>query len=845
MKKQLLSLVLTFGLFSVINAQNWTFEGNQKFTSFASDGAITHNSAGNTFVAFADVLDANKVHVKKYDGNSWVSVGSGAASTGSADLISITTNPTTGQPWIAYKNTTSEEIDVIKFDGATWSLDGSFSNGTDVAAYQTQIKVSGSGVAYVTSTTNAYANQNCIFYTNKSGTWAPVFTQVVSGTVDLLDTNSLYYNKRNYPTGTATYKRTFNGTSWTAPTLVKDAKNVGYSPAAISIATTSDWLNQVVTSGVIYETPAGSKTYSSTNIASNSTAYSMKFRKNAIDDGMYLFYLDNASNVVLKKRTAAVWSTLPTAGIDLSTLNNDKFAKMSINPVTGNIHVVYNDAGQISVKYYKLPPALSRVYVDENAVGTGDGSSWQDAYTDLTTALKTGVGSTTTEVWIAKGVYTPDASDRTISFGIDKKGLAIYGGFAGTETTLSERDPSLNLTVLSGDLSGNDDNTISFTNALRSENSFCVVRISADSTLLDGLTIVDGHANGSTGQQGGGALIKDPTVNTLNLVDCVFKNNVGTKGGGAVFSTFSVNGSALIQSCEFSNNLATYGGAYYIYPVANDTITVEVQNSLFTNNRVSNSTGSSNDGYGGSAGWVRAYGASSKVAATFVNNTYAQNSDIGSHSSAVGHVATLGISQTSGVMEGKVYNCIFWDNTGANNAVAKAVDRINSTFPATLIVTNSLDEDAFSAVTVKLNYLSTDPMFVSNTDFSIQSGSVAENAGDNSKVPAGLTTDFDGGTRILNTTVDMGAYEQGNVITNVSETVLNSVRLFPNPSSDFVSVGTEVAIESIKVLDLNGKQVYFEKGDIRTIDVSGFVAGIYLFEVKQNGNANYFKLAKK
>ena len=108
-----------------------------------------------------------------------------------------------------------------------------------------------------------------------------------------------------------------------------------------------------------------------------------------------------------------------------------------------------------------VPRAQAQIYVDADANGASDGSSWTDAYTNLQDALSIATG--TDQIWIAAGTYTPtvplDAGDaRTATFYIsgDQDGLTIYGGFAGTETALSERDLVANKTLLSGDLNGDD-----------------------------------------------------------------------------------------------------------------------------------------------------------------------------------------------------------------------------------------------------------------------------------------------------------------------------------------------------------------------------------------------------
>src|SRR5689334_24327169 len=94
-----------------------------------------------------------------------------------------------------------------------------------------------------------------------------------------------------------------------------------------------------------------------------------------------------------------------------------------------------------------------------------------------------------------------------VSFSL-KSGVAIYGGFAGTETQLSQRNPATNVTVLSGDLNGDDN---SFTN--NGENSLHVVTaISTDSSaILDGFRIGHGNADASTTfpDESGGGMLND------------------------------------------------------------------------------------------------------------------------------------------------------------------------------------------------------------------------------------------------------------------------------------------------------------------------------------------------
>ena len=107
-----------------------------------------------------------------------------------------------------------------------------------------------------------------------------------------------------------------------------------------------------------------------------------------------------------------------------------------------------------------LRPAHAQIYVDKSANGANDGTSWTDAYTDLQDAI--GNASSSSEIWVAEGVYTPDpgGTDQSKSFTItgQKDGIEVYGGFDATESTRSDRAPKENRTILSGDIDG-DDNT--------------------------------------------------------------------------------------------------------------------------------------------------------------------------------------------------------------------------------------------------------------------------------------------------------------------------------------------------------------------------------------------------
>ncbi|MCH7702167.1 MAG: hypothetical protein IID37_10810 [Planctomycetes bacterium] len=110
------------------------------------------------------------------------------------------------------------------------------------------------------------------------------------------------------------------------------------------------------------------------------------------------------------------------------------------------------------------------IFVKADADGNNDGTSWENAFTDLQDALAASEGGD--QIWVAAATYNPDGpgGDRTATFQLIS-GVGLYGGFAGGETELDERDPDLNVTILSGDLNGDD--RLDFAN--NEENSYHVV----------------------------------------------------------------------------------------------------------------------------------------------------------------------------------------------------------------------------------------------------------------------------------------------------------------------------------------------------------------------------------
>jgi hypothetical protein len=194
-------------------------------------------------------------------------------------------------------------------------------------------------------------------------------------------------------------------------------------------------------------------------------------------------------------------------------------------------------------------------YVNHAATGTNTGTAWVDAFTDLSSALA--VAQPGDEIWVATGTYFPTSgTDRTATFRL-KDAVNIFGGFVGVETSRSEREWQVNPTVLSGDLSKNDNDNVRTDEPLRTDNSFHVVTAIdvGSSTILDGFSIVGGNANVYPYENGAGLYNERSHLTLSNLS---FTHNSALYHGGAIFNIRS--SPTLTHTTVISNYSAQYGG---------------------------------------------------------------------------------------------------------------------------------------------------------------------------------------------------------------------------------------------------------------------------------------------
>ncbi len=461
----------------------------------------------------------------------------------------------------------------------------------------------------------------------------------------------------------------------------------------------------------------------------------------------------------------------------------------------GNPRIV-NSIVDMGAYEHQLPRVI---YVDDDAPPGGDGLTWPTAYKYLQDALDdAGTGD---EIWVSAGTYYP-TYDYRLGIGSRgkhfrmKNGVAIYGGFDGTETSLAERNVQNNETILSGDIGTSGDNT---------DNCYHVFYhpsgTNLDATaILDGFTVTSGNAgDNSEPHNDGGGMYNDYSSPTVT--NCTFSGNLAGWSGAGMYNDNS--SSPIVTNCTFSGNSAHYdiagGGGMYNLDSSSPTVTgcsfvdnsADIGGGMF-NNHNSNPTVSRCTFVGNSAsfdgGGMYNMGNSSPIVTncTFTGNSaysdgwgggggmYNSSSSLTVTNCTFG--GNLAIYNGGGMYNEwsnnlTVTNCILWGNTASEGN--EIYNDISYPVISYCDITGSGGSGAgwnsfpFLGLDGGGN-IDAEPLFIDadgadNTpgteddNLRLQAGSLCIDVGDNSAVTA--ATDLDGNPRIVNDTVDMGAYE--------------------------------------------------------------------------------------
>jgi len=459
----------------------------------------------------------------------------------------------------------------------------------------------------------------------------------------------------------------------------------------------------------------------------------------------------------------------------------------------------------------QTPDANGRIYVNASITGgTGSGNTWTNAVSnlvDVVSAAKT--NASIKEIWVAQGTYYPSlTSNRDDFFYITRNDLKLYGGFAGTETLLSQRNISTNITILSGNL-GNPAST--------SDNSYHIMVIDAlntpidNSTQIDGFTFQDGNASAGSvlddyfPRYSGSAILVYPSDynNSPLISNNIFKDNSQYQSGALSIDRNTASSNATkVQNCYFYNNYSKYaGGALSVLNYSEtDNSNVEITDCIFEENIVDNTSQGGSTGGTGAAIRAYTYGGGNNVT---INRSKFINNKIGSNTSYSGTYKGTAIAAGNGstviVVNSLIYadeiyiplynssssltfinstvynpdggtllattspvlnsiqNSVFW--MGGNS-----VDAIDGS-GTTVTAANSVIFPKYNVTLNGSNIYTSNPLFtdIASGDFTLQSASAAVNMGSNilytSNGGSLNDTDLAGNDRIKGGSIDMGAYE--------------------------------------------------------------------------------------
>lgn len=498
----------------------------------------------------------------------------------------------------------------------------------------------------------------------------------------------------------------------------------------------------------------------------------------------------------------------------------------------------YNPGWTVDVQSSYSENCIPTVYyVDANATGANDGSSWSDAFTNVTDALA--LTNLNDAVWVAKGTYT--LADKNTPIAVNTDEVDIIGGFAGTETTLADRDltaiHTTNATIFTGDINGDDIDGDFSSN--KTDNAERLFELRTSNVTFDGIifeNIYDTSLSGGIEENGVIFIPNNLNANNLKIKNSVFRNNYSN---GYLLKIRKFNLGLLIENTKFINNtIVDRGLVLLVSDNTNGYIFTRWANVLVADNDINLSALEVN----------RADLSNGNTLDVVINNSTFVNNDYNStHGNSI-------MASGNGSLNLNVYNSIFWDNT--TNGIASTRDISNGAETNyDVVVANSIanlssnagTNGTFSATNVTTLDPATDNL---NLDAEYKPTSVSNyivDQGDNAYYDEALFGDIDlsGNDRIFNTTIDLGAYEYNSTL-SVDDISLdeNTVKLYPNPATDVVNIKTNQTIKNVRVFNVNGQKV-LDIANQSQINISNLPTGMYFLNITTNQSNQTIKILKQ
>ncbi|MCH8566714.1 MAG: T9SS type A sorting domain-containing protein [Balneolales bacterium] len=472
------------------------------------------------------------------------------------------------------------------------------------------------------------------------------------------------------------------------------------------------------------------------------------------------------------------------------------------------------------------------IFVNRNATGNNSGSSWNNGFTNIQSAID--VAAPQSVIVVAAGTYSATSGNELMRLTSSLNGIRIYGGYAGNEPVqlnnllLDERNLSGNEVVLSG----SGVRRVIFLDGVENGGF-------DESTVIDGFTITQGQSG-----RGGGFLCEGRTENgrcSPTLSQLRFINNSATFGGALYLDGSNGGVSTPVgNNLFFSDNTAIDSGGGVLINGRNGFV-----NPSFTDITVQNNEAVDGDGGGfaitantgearglfrnisftgniainGLGGAIAIESTGGEASPDFINVSAINNSAFeggfafisgvitGVSNPRFFHLTATGNQATSengsvfysvgfqGQARPEIYNSVIWNNGDDQNAVSQIFNfNAQPRFSHSLIqLSNGSGSSWRNSFGVDLGgNIDADPDFtqpagspLSPVNPRLRSTSPAIDVADNglfaeNGLLADLDTDIDGQIRRFGLP-DMGAFESGTAAQIVGENVTDGWRFLTSP----------------------------------------------------------------
>lgn len=465
--------------------------------------------------------------------------------------------------------------------------------------------------------------------------------------------------------------------------------------------------------------------------------------------------------------------------------------------------------GNFAMDVKEIYPGNGIIYVNKNNPTPGDGSSWAESLTEVADALRWAKVKEAAwtingplQIWVAGGTYHPLYNTDDDNFGkVDSmynsfllvKDVKIYGGFAGTETTLAERDLShtVNKSILSGDFKNDDALTgsgidLSISGTMENANHVVLASGPVGDAVLDGFTI--------TGGGGDAEVLSNIMVNG---------NEITRLGGGGIHNYVS---SPTYSNLIIRANRSSYqGGGVY-----NDQASPVFTNVLVVDNL--------SEFQGG--GVVNA-----NMSAPILTNVTISNNNASVEGGGFANFSSTPVIRNS-IVHGN--SSIFYNENSFPSVMYSLVEGMPE----------DLDNSNLDG--------SLDPKFnnAAAGNYTLKSGSPGINAGSflyylagQSPDLSGITTDLGGRPRISGSTPDLGAFESSNQDQYITAEDINST--YGDADLTLAAVASSGLPVSYSLPANDIVELYQDTQDDDKWKIKIKKAGAVTLTISQGGDATY------